>query len=359
MAGWTASVHCSNVLPEDHGALVACKQGNLLELRRQLDAGALSLYDTDIYGRPLAEILMLHNWNGYAHLANEPFDVIIENLRSFAEACSFPLTASLPEDCGYLRAPFYLVGGQAAGWTVQQRLTIFADAVSECRYPESYLPVLAAALTQPEYFETEYDVWWTPSLLHLLAEAVGRINYRDQVTAGPELRALLMRGLALGRLHHPSKFGVGFTPLLHLVFAAMDPPAITHYRSRLSAYLHSALMQWLAILLEANVDLERYGRKEAKIFRDNTHSSQERFWTYRPRHIRVVGFSYGAAPSDWRFWLEHPGDSYAGIFWDMMDHPERALPGGWAFDDAVEPETWAWRAAFGAPCRGNSPYWSA
>jgi hypothetical protein len=47
---------------------------------------------------------------------------------------------------------------------------------------------------------------------------------------------------------------------------------------------------------------------------------------------RVVGFTSGPNPDDWSVYLSNPLDEHAGEFWDMIEHPERAMPGAWNDD---------------------------
>lgn len=50
--------------------------------------------------------------------------------------------------------------------------------------------------------------------------------------------------------------------------------------------------------------------------------------------FRVIGFDYGPCVDEWRLWVSNPPDEWATDFWDMIDHPERAIPG--ARDDERE-----------------------
>lgn len=43
----------------------------------------------------------------------------------------------------------------------------------------------------------------------------------------------------------------------------------------------------------------------------------------------ILAIDYGLKPEDWHMWLSNPLDEWAGEFWDMIDHPERAIPGAW------------------------------
>ncbi|KAI9692629.1 MAG: hypothetical protein M1820_009506 [Bogoriella megaspora] len=49
--------------------------------------------------------------------------------------------------------------------------------------------------------------------------------------------------------------------------------------------------------------------------------------------LRVIGFERGSKPEDWRLWLSNALDEWAGDFWDMIEHPERAMPGAWGKDE--------------------------
>jgi hypothetical protein len=56
---------------------------------------------------------------------------------------------------------------------------------------------------------------------------------------------------------------------------------------------------------------------------------------------RFLGFDYGPEPADWKFRITAENArfwdalTYFSEFWDMIDHPERAMPGAWSdeFDD--------------------------
>ena len=85
-------------------------------------------------------------------------------------------------------------------------------------------------------------------------------------------------------------------------------------------YVTNALRYWISTLERADVDLLEYGA---------TASELGCAVDYGIRHRMVYGFTYRSRPQDWSPLLEHPGDGFAGIFWDAIEHPERSLPGSW------------------------------
>lgn len=107
---------------------------------------------------------------------------------------------------------------------------------------------------------------------------------------------------------------------------------------------------WLEMLYDTGVDLVKYGQKEKELRQEGRTTSHCSFevWPWDFLHPRIIGtgkrfekefwisFSYGPKPSDWQFWLIEGMDDWFLEFWDMLDHPERAMPGAWdeKFDDS-------------------------
>lgn len=100
-------------------------------------------------------------------------------------------------------------------------------------------------------------------------------------------------------------------------------------------------MVWLQNLEACGIDLREYGRKEKKIQATSCVSNVFTFWvikndgpywvTLRKEYSFI--FSYGSKPSDWTFWLLEHLESWFLDFWDMVDHPERTIPGSWVEDN--------------------------
>jgi hypothetical protein len=97
-------------------------------------------------------------------------------------------------------------------------------------------------------------------------------------------------------------------------------------------------MVWLEQLGNAGVDLLEYGRKEKEI-QNQKKASKE--WAVRrgidpPLFFRLISFTYGPEPTDWKFWFTDVMEIYFIQFWNMVDHPERAIPGAWVEDQYVD-----------------------
>jgi hypothetical protein len=100
------------------------------------------------------------------------------------------------------------------------------------------------------------------------------------------------------------------------------------------------MLLWLRVLENAGIDLEEYGHKEKLLYQKGLvrniccfKVANRLMWnsgtamdTWR---IYSVIFRYGPTPSDWKFWLIEQMDDGFSEFWDMVDHPERAMPGYW------------------------------
>jgi hypothetical protein len=97
---------------------------------------------------------------------------------------------------------------------------------------------------------------------------------------------------------------------------------------------HVAMRIWLEILQAAGVDLVNYGKEEHGWFCKNQCIGTNYDDVYQKPRLRLISFSYGPIPDDWRFRLVFSEEYYGYYrifreFWSMVDHPERATPGAW------------------------------
>lgn len=92
---------------------------------------------------------------------------------------------------------------------------------------------------------------------------------------------------------------------------------------------------WLEILHDSGTDLLKYGKVEHGHFMDRNfewglYFRNKFFWG----RAHLISFVYGPAIEDWKFWysLDEPyWDYYKNFrnFWELVDHPERGMPGAW------------------------------
>jgi hypothetical protein len=97
---------------------------------------------------------------------------------------------------------------------------------------------------------------------------------------------------------------------------------------------------WLNLLASASIDLVEYGRREKQLHLESL-ADVEFFSSCRPRrfseklsglHFRLAHFTYGPLPGDWKFYFVQEwciGSDWLVEFWEMVEHPERAMPGAW------------------------------
>jgi hypothetical protein len=112
-----------------------------------------------------------------------------------------------------------------------------------------------------------------------------------------------------------------------------------HLRTLAARFLVPAQV-WLEQLRSAGVDLLDYGEKEKQqIWERLEEVNLECPYIWRKRkgqeiteiklRLRLTTFVYGASPLDWQFWVTEVLDDSFAEFWDMVDHPERSIPGAW------------------------------
>lgn len=124
--------------------------------------------------------------------------------------------------------------------------------------------------------------------------------------------------------------GIYRTPLLEIICGGLND----------HSNVYISLKAWLELLRRAGTDLERYGRDEKQL---HLRLNVEKDWTIldwaqNPNHytknVRLLSFVYGPAPADWQFWFTRSLEPWFLEFWDMVEHPERAMPCAWQnFDD--------------------------
>ena len=85
-------------------------------------------------------------------------------------------------------------------------------------------------------------------------------------------------------------------------------------------------MTLLGIDITTIIDIERKVHARHKM-----ESSLRAIWSDHLPY-EIIAVDCGLQANDWHLWLSNPRDEWAGEFWDMIDYPERAIPGAWAED---------------------------
>ena len=162
------------------------------------------------------------------------------------------------------------------------------------------------------------------------------------------LGRLVAEAVDLGYDLHDSAAGI--SPLLQLLHYEITEPSAEYTEARLFA--------WLTLLKSIGVDLHTYGQEEWDRFQalrrdcerpwDRWHSvyphrcedhpdrSLDPFCHKLDNKSTLSAFSYGADVSDWKLWILHHGDQYAGEFWRLIEQNgifNRHVPGGWVEAD--------------------------
>jgi hypothetical protein len=181
------------------------------------------------------------------------------------------------------------------------------------------------------------------TLLHCAARNLGSLfsgNFGDQEALRQDLQHLgaLIRDLVKGGSNLQSLTLLGLTPMLEVLRGLL----FIYYRcpDGLTAGNGDSepLKFWLKELQDSGVDLERYGSEEKLLLRTEGVAREWFFQSqlrrqngsyFRMGKLRLVNFTYGPELDNWKFWLAPVMPNYFMDFWEMIGHPERAMPGSW------------------------------
>ena len=184
------------------------------------------------------------------------------------------------------------------------------------------------------------------TLLHRAMECLGKIFSEDRSYASTdkserfkELLSLITDFVKGGSDLHALTLK-GQTPMLTLLSRREVACGLIHNKCSKHTPIESPpapLRIWLEQLRYSGIDLRRYGRMEKSLWRDPRVNREWEYdevgkkglWTGNTYRLRLINFNYGPEPGDWRFWIEAVMPNYFMQFWEMVDHPERAMPGAW------------------------------
>ena len=232
-----------------------------------------------------------------------------------------------------------------ASWSMNDNLRIFCSIVLALpKFSARFLQLVEPALKERAYYDMKLDIPTRPKLMHLLAEYAGAIDECQWATYRHRLAVLIAAGIREDScLHRLSRTGSGMTPLMHALLGAMTCFHTLSNATRKSfdcvmAAVQRRFQRWPTLLAMAGVDLSRYAKREVKLFRRHWRTSQRVLWECSSSHCEVIALRFGSTSAEWGLWVSHPGDCYSGLFWDMVEHPERSIPGAWMELEKYDPE---------------------
>lgn len=275
-------------------------------------------------------------------------DTIIECVNFLSEHSVFENHASDSQEIDWPNHPelciSILLRPRAFWWSMRDNLRTFCSIIlGSAEASARFLHLVEPALKDRAYFAVQADMPDLASLMHLLAECACVISWDDWRTYKDELAALIASGIHAGPcLHLLSRIGSGMTPLMHALLGAMQsfqsfPPNKLNFDRSVAAVQHR-FQRWPTLLAMAGVNLFRYGKREARLFRKHWRTSQRILWKYFFCHCEIIALRFGSTATEWGLWVSHPGDYYGGQFWDMVEHPERSMPGAWVESKQFDPE---------------------
>lgn len=107
------------------------------------------------------------------------------------------------------------------------------------------------------------------------------------------------------------------------------------WRWRVKKYMNAAqegLNHYVSELMLLGIDMATVIDIERKVLAIATEKSIPRGIWHHGKMFKIIAIDYGLKADDWYLWLSSPLDEWAGEFWDMIDHPERAIPRAWEED---------------------------
>lgn len=180
--------------------------------------------------------------------------------------------------------------------------------------------------------------------------AYGYEYYYTHNTMNSELRVLVRDLVKLGAdLHfeqHPHALpqhmrGVKGYPYSTPFFGVLIPGQnffSTQCAEELQERMIWGMMSWLEDLQMCGIDLQRYGKIEKKMFRNNK-ILRERWYPW-DQWMQLSDFAYGPEPENWILEWDLMTERYVGDFWAMIEEQMRnpQLPGTWV--DSVPDIRW-------------------
>lgn len=118
-------------------------------------------------------------------------------------------------------------------------------------------------------------------------------------------------------------------------FARAKRRELEYRRWRVKEFMNGAqegLNHYVSELMLLGINMATIIDVERKVLARHGKKNYPRRLYHNGEPYKIIAIDYGLKADDWYLWLSNPLDEWAGEFWDMIDHPERAIPGAWIGD---------------------------
>ncbi|KAF7924400.1 uncharacterized protein EAE98_007451 [Botrytis deweyae] len=395
ISGWDFKLRIYNVVDYDAPIMELARVGDLAGMQQLFQTRQASPYDVNIYGETILHVgAQRYKYNTCQFLIDQGVDINKEDGIG-QPAWSLPLQVLSPDedifaimqylvsraDCDvisnlptFLHYTYYFTP-ESMKWILQstenpihnrsrRERALLVLGISKCQLihmkeivwltlDNMDLEACVQNLEQAEFFTLLRRI--THSLGFIMAyHLAARCNGNTVVPCGDHLKDHLIITndlfLAGSKYHHLKDTYKDYhhSFLLRLLRGAASfdmcdySPRANASFDRLEQCLINSIETWLDQIISEGIDLIEYGQWEKKT-RDDGNSlglisvrlSRPRF-EYQDYNVSLLSFIYGPKKSDWQFWFTiEPWCIYKGSFkefWDMVEHPERQIPGAWNFD---------------------------
>ncbi|PMD22508.1 hypothetical protein NA56DRAFT_598150 [Hyaloscypha hepaticicola] len=371
-SGWNFSIQVYNVVPYDSPIFTMARKGDIVSIRHLFSTGQASPFDRNEWGLTLLDLAAcMNNLELCQFLTNEGADPNISYYLSPLTAASYnPTDPKILFDIirffeQYLEFhdPFedlatcsmlYNFQGDAHtfSWILQASNSTFqTQSPEECVIflldicwfgMQPILSDMVRTILKGKKIDKHlcgiHDKHQR-TLLHVVAGNLGSMAWRRGSRRSEDLLSLITDLLKGGSDLHALTDECR-TPMFQLWYKFCFSFRQSQERCSTDTFLDAIPMKlWLKVLREAGVNLFKYGKEEKSLLQcgDTNSEFYYRYWhnSMRPC-LRLINFTYGPDPEDWKFWIEPVMRDYFMDFWQMIDHAGRAMPGAWKEEYSYE-----------------------